>query len=131
VTATGLPRNGSTVYVRLWYKVNSKWQYKDYTYTAKKDTASPATVPEITSPQNGSTLTGSTVNFNWNAGTGVTAYWLYAGKSKGTKEYYNSGATNESQVTATGLPRNGSTVYVRLWYKVNGTWHFKDYQYKT
>jgi hypothetical protein len=31
---TGLPTNGSTVYVRLWSLANATWQYNDYIYTA-------------------------------------------------------------------------------------------------
>jgi serine protease len=33
-TATGLPTNGSTLYVRLWSMVSGSWMYNDYTYTA-------------------------------------------------------------------------------------------------
>jgi serine protease len=31
-TVSGLPSNNSTVYVRLWYRNASGWQYTDYTY---------------------------------------------------------------------------------------------------
>jgi hypothetical protein len=131
ITVTGLPQDGSTVYARLWTRIASEWQYNDYSYTTKEETEKPTKSTEITSPENGSTLTGSEVKFKWNAGTGVTTFWLYAGKSEGTKEYYSSGKTTETQTTATGLPQDGSTVYVRLWYKVDSKWQFKDYTYAT
>ena len=33
-TATGLPTDGRTLYVRLWSLVSGIWQFNDYTYTA-------------------------------------------------------------------------------------------------
>ena len=33
-TVSGLPTNGSTIYVRLWSLIGSTWQFTDYTYTA-------------------------------------------------------------------------------------------------
>jgi len=31
---SALPTDGSTVYVRLWSRLNGEWQYTAYTYTA-------------------------------------------------------------------------------------------------
>jgi hypothetical protein len=129
-TVSNLPRDGSTVYVRLWYKVNSHWQYTDYSYATRK-TETAASSPEITRPAPGSVLADSPVNFEWSPGSNVTAYWLYAGRSKGTKEYYNSGETRATQTTVSNLPRDGSTVYVRLWHKVNSRWQYTNYSYAT
>ena len=33
-TVSGLPADGSTMYVRLWSFVGAAWQWYDYTYTA-------------------------------------------------------------------------------------------------
>jgi hypothetical protein len=33
-TQSGLPTNGSAVYLRLWSQIAGAWQYNDYTYTA-------------------------------------------------------------------------------------------------
>jgi hypothetical protein len=33
-TAAGLPTNNRTLYVRLWFLVNSAWISNDYIYTA-------------------------------------------------------------------------------------------------
>ena len=32
--ATGLPTEGSTLYVRLFPRINNAWQYTDYVYSA-------------------------------------------------------------------------------------------------
>ena len=84
----------------------------------------------ITSPANNSTLTGSTVTFNWSAGSSATAYWLDAGSSAGAHDYYSSGNLGTAlTTTVSGLPTNGSTVYVTLYSLVSGTWVSNPYTY--
>ena len=34
VTVNNLPVNGSTLYVRVWSKINGAFQFLDYTFTA-------------------------------------------------------------------------------------------------
>jgi hypothetical protein len=105
---TGLPSDGSQVWARLWYLQNGTWSFVDNTYTAYNAGSQKGV---ITSPVPGSTLTGSTVVFTWNAGTGATAYWLDAGSTPGGNQYYQSGNLgNVLTTTATNLPTDGSTV---------------------
>lgn len=121
-----LPTDASTLYVRLWY-YNNSWLYVDSSYTADNSGG----VPSLTSPAPGSTLSGSSVNFSWNAnGTNVSEWWLYAGSSVGSSSYLNSGSlggATSHQITA--LPVDGSTVHIRLWYKNAGTWKSVDSSY--
>ena len=65
---TGLPSDGSTVYVTLWSLVGGTWTYNEYTYTAYNNASIKGV---ITSPVPGSSLSGSSVPFTWTAGTGV------------------------------------------------------------
>ncbi len=129
-TVSGLPTNGSTVYVRLWYKTGGSWQYEDFQYTAYTNGGGGGT-PEITSPVPGSTLSGSTETFNWtDNGTAVSEWWLWVGTSQGGQNILNSGSLGSStSKTVSGLPTNGSQVYVRLWYKTGGSWQYEDFQY--
>ena len=84
----------------------------------------------ITTPTPGSTFTGSTVTFNWTAGTGSTAYWLDVGSTPGGNQYYQSGNLgNVLNVTVNGLPTDGSTVYVTLYSLVGGQWVANAYTY--
>jgi hypothetical protein len=127
-TVSGLPSNGSTVYVRFWYQATSGggWGYKDYAYKAVTLSSY-----SITSPTAGSTLTSTTPTFYWTAG--AAQYWLYIGSSVGSTSYYNSGSLGTAtSKTVRGLPSNGSTVYVRFWYQATsgGGWGYKDYAYK-
>jgi hypothetical protein len=129
MTVSGLPTNGSTVYVRLWSLIGGAWQINDYTYTAASGGA--GVKAAITSPVPGSTLTSSTVTFVWNTGSGVERYWLDVGTTpSGTQIYTDSQGTNLS-VTVSGIPTNGSTVYVRLWSLIGGAWQINDYTYTT
>jgi hypothetical protein len=124
VTVSGLPTNGSTVYVRLWSRINAVWQFNDYTYTATSGVKA-----QITRPAPGSTLASSTVTFVWNTGTEVSEYWLEVGTTPGGNQIYNQSQGTNLSVTVSGLPTNGSTVYVRLWSRINGAWQFNDYTY--
>src|SRR5205085_1060630 len=90
-TATGLPTNGSEVWIRVVsgyvgppcspvctpYSVNS-----DFTYTAAG-----AVAASMSSPAPGATLSGSTQSFSWTAGTGAVSYTLTAGSSAGASNY--------------------------------------------
>jgi hypothetical protein len=126
-TVNGLPTNGSTIYATLWTEINGQWQYNQYTYTAFSSGSAKGV---ITSPAPGSTLTGSSVLFTWTAGTGATAYWIDAGSTLGGNQYYQSGNIgNVTSYTVTGLPTNGSTVYITLWSLVGGQWVNNQYTY--
>jgi hypothetical protein len=121
---TGLPTNGSTVYVRLWSLLPSGWAINDYTYTAALACEKAA----ITSPAPGSTLPGSTVPFAWSAGANNTEYWLYVGTTPGGLDIWNESQGTNLARTVTGIPMNGLPVYVRLWSYCSG-WSFTDYTY--
>ena len=112
-----LPTSGATIYVQLW------------TNFSGGATASPTATPTpssrnlraaITSPTNGSTLTGASTTFTWSAGSGgVTGYYLWVGTSAGTANLVNIGPLTGTSATVT-LPTNGATIYVQLWTKFNG-----------
>jgi hypothetical protein len=126
-TVNSLPSDGSPVYATWWYFVGGSWSYIEYQYNAF------GTNPQkgvITSPAPTSTLTGSSLTFTWTAGAGVTAYWIDAGSSAGGNQYFQSGNLgNVLTKTVSGLPVNGSTVYVTLYSLVNGQWLSNQYTY--
>jgi hypothetical protein len=126
-SVTGLPTDGRTLYVRLWTMLNGGWQFNDYTYKASV-AVSPA---KMVSPVAGSTLPGTSTTFSWSAGTGSTGYWLYVGTTAGGNDLHNSNQLTSSTLSrsVTGLPSNGSPVYVRLWSLLNGAWQYSDYTY--
>ncbi len=128
-TVTGLPTNGSTIYVRLWSKLSSGWagNYIDYTYTASTAVAGAKAV--MISPTPNTTLTGSSQAFSWSTGTGVSQYWLQVGSSSGATDLYYQSTGSSVTTTVTGLPTNGQALYVRLWSLISGAWQVNDYTY--
>jgi hypothetical protein len=111
VTPKGLPTNGETIYTELItdYVVGFHLVQvsNSYTFTA-------ATQAVLTSPANGSVLTGAKVTFTWNAGTGATSYNLRIGTLVGANNLYGSGPITLLSATPTNLPTNGETLYVQL-----------------
>ena len=82
----------------------------------------------LTSPPPGSQLGGGTVSFGWSAGTGATEYWLEVGTTGvGSTNLYSQSQGLSLSGTVSGLPTNGSAVYVRLWTRLGGTWQFNNY----
>ncbi|MDH4062786.1 MAG: M36 family metallopeptidase [Acidobacteriota bacterium] len=126
-TVTGIPTNGATVFVRLWTRFSTGWQFNDYTYTAA--TAAACYGAAIENPNPGAFLYSSTVPFNWNAGSGNTQYWLYVGTTGvGSANIWNQDQATGLARTVTGVP-TGIPVYVRLWSLCNSAWSYRDEVY--
>jgi Divergent InlB B-repeat domain len=128
-SVTDLPTNGSTVWARWYYNVNGSWSYVDSSYTASGGIPGGDTIAQMTSPTPSSTLPGSTVTFQWSTGSGPTAYWLDIGNNAGGNNYYSQNQGTATSVSVSGLPTNGSTVYVTLYSQINGTWFSNAYTY--
>lgn len=140
---TNMPANGSTVYVRLWTQFSTGWQFNDYTYKAFTATVAPAPAPPpppppattatkatITSPAPGSQLSGGQAAFAWAPATGAIQYFLYVGTTQGGNTLFGASQALATSKTVTGLPVNGSTIWVRLWTRnAAGAWSFNDYSY--
>jgi hypothetical protein len=127
VTVNGLPTNGSTVYATLYSLIGGVWAPNSYSYTAYNLATSGGV---LTTPTPGSTLTGSSVTFDWTAGAGATAYWLDVGGAAGGNNYYSSGNLgNALTVAVNGLPTDGSTVYATLYSLIGGVWLGNSYTY--
>jgi hypothetical protein len=125
-TVTGLPTNGTTLFVRLWSLVGGGWQFNDYTYAAAASSAPPRA--QMTTPASGSTLTASTVEFKWTGGAGVSQYYLWVGNGLGANDLAVQDRGTNLSAIVTGLPTDGRTLYVRLWSLIGG-WQFYDYTY--
>ena len=126
--AITVPANGVTVYARLKSYINGAWQYNDYTYMESGTPIKAA----LTSPTPGTTLTGTSVTFNWTAGGGVTKYEFQLGIiGHGSSNVYNAAGTTTNSLTtgAIAVPANGVTLYARLYSYINGAWQYNDYTY--
>jgi len=97
-------------------------------------TPPPTSTPVVTkasmiSPTNGATL-GTSQTFRWSAVSGVQQYYLYVGTSVGSNNMLGASMGTNTQVTLSGFPRTGETVYVRLWTLAGGNWQYNDYTYR-
>ncbi|HUL52047.1 MAG TPA: hypothetical protein VLT83_01435 [Opitutaceae bacterium] len=130
VTSTlvsGLPTDGSMIYVQLFTQLGATWLEADYNYTA----ISPNVKAAMTSPVPGATLSGQSVNFAWTAGasSGVIGFMLQVGTTQGASDLFVMPPALVTSQAVTGLPTNSSTVYVRLWTQVGPSWLSNDYTY--
>ncbi|MEM7274137.1 MAG: hypothetical protein AAF547_13720 [Actinomycetota bacterium] len=131
-----LPADGSSVFVRVWYKTGGQWFSIDATYGA----ATSDGLPTFTRPVANAALAGTTQEFRWRAGRlAVDAWWLYLGTEPGGSELaaVQSGpATGGGTVSATvgGLPTADAgatdTLAARLYYLVGGSWYFHDTEFR-
>jgi hypothetical protein len=105
--ATGLPGDGSAIYVRLATLFGSSWNIVDYTFTAEEIKA------QLRSPVPGTTLSGSTAEFTWSPGKGATFYSLSIGSRLGGSDIFGVSGGMTS-VNVSKLPTDGSTIFIRL-----------------
>lgn len=125
-TISGLPSSGGTVYLRLFALIGNNWYWNDYSFTAPSGGKS-----ILTSPANGSTLSGATQTFAWSAVAGADAYDLWIGSTAGGNDIYDVNEGTSQSVTVQNLPINGQTLYVRLYTYVGGNWLYNDYTFTT
>ena len=85
--------------------------------------------PQITQPAPGSTLAGASQVFQWSAGTSISQYWLYVGSAPGGNDLYDQDRGTTLSASVSGLPTDGRTLYVRLWWLRSGTWAFADFTF--
>ncbi len=91
--------------------------------------SAPSGVSVMTTPMASGDLIGSaSFKFVWSAGSGVTQYQLLVGTSAGASDIasYSGPAKNR---TVSGLPTDGSTIFVTLKSEISSTWYTKQYTY--
>ena len=125
--APTVPANGVTVYATLSSKINGAWLSNAYLFTESgAPTAAALTSP---TPGLGTVLGASNVQFQWNAGGGVTLYQLnLSAIAPGQSELFSYKGT-ATFATAPTLPANGAPVYARLYSYIKGAWQYNDYTY--
>jgi len=127
-----LPGDGtSIIHVRIWYKNNGRWEYiPDTNYTAATVAGGGApTLPSMTSPSTGTSLSTATQTFTWSAVSDSNKYWLQIGTSPGRNDYYDSSELAAATDDASDLPTGGSEIHVRVWAFIGGRWVYDDFLY--
>lgn len=130
---TSLPTDGSTVFVRLRWTIDGVTSQADFTYTAAGDgePPPPTGTPAITSPVPGSVLAGATETFTWSAGSAAVSRWrLEIGTTPdGTDLFVQNLAASTTSMVVSGLPTNGTPVYVNLKWRVGNVTSVASYVY--
>lgn len=128
---SGLPTDGSTLYVTLKWRTDGASSSASYVYTASGDGPPPTGTPSITSPAPGSTLSGAAETFTWSAGTTAVSRWrLEVGTVPDGTDILVQGM--DAAVTSTlvsGLPTDGSPVYVNLRWRSGGVSSVASYTF--
>jgi hypothetical protein len=130
-TLSNVPTNGATIYATLSSWVNGGWQASSATYSANGTGPVPLapTKSEITSPADGSTLTGSLI-LQWSVGSVVAERYLMVGTAPGASDIYGGYQGTALSRTISNLPAQAS-VYVTLSSWVNGGWEPSSRTYST
>jgi len=121
---TGLPADGRALYVRLSSLIGEVWQSTDYVLTAATTVSEPAV---LVSPAPQSTLTASTVTFDWTGGSGVRRYWLQIGTSAGGSDLFKLQTSGSLSAVVADLPVDGRPIYVRLSSLTTSGWQAREY----
>ena len=124
VTSNNLPINGSIIYVQLLYREAGVLKVAaNYSYSTLV-----VSTPNITSPVPNSTLSGATTTFEFSSNNTSADKWeVSAGTNVGDSSYdIKEVISPATSITLNNLPTDGSTIYVRLRYQVNGVWEIAD-----
>ncbi len=91
----------------------------------------PATAAALINPSPGSVFASTTQTFSWSAGTGVTGLPVQCRFDRRRQQLLSGCDLSPSTLSATvtGLPNNGSTIWVRLSSQIDGAWQSTDYSF--
>jgi hypothetical protein len=130
-TVSNLPTTGGTVYVRLWTRFASGWQFRDTTYNAANAGSGGGGTQDaratLTSPANGSRLSSTSATFQWSAGSGAQEYFFYLGTSPGANNLIGASMGLGRSITLSNLPTGGQPLYIRIWTRFASGWQYNDY----
>ena len=125
-TVNGIPTDGSTLYVRAVDAARRHLAVQRlHVQSGGANSQGVMLIPAPTT-----VLGGASVTFTWSAGSGAVAYWLDVGSAQGQGNIFGQNVALATSQTVNGIPADGSTVYVKLWTLLGGTWQFNDYTYK-
>ncbi len=112
--AIRIDRNGTPAYVAHITPVTLEDESWPMAAPADGDTIDPT---DVASGQTNLTVA-------WPAKTDATSYWVYVGTTPGGADIHDSGeiAGTETAHVCPGVPADGTTFYIQVWYDLSGTW---------
>lgn len=123
---SGLPADGSLVYVTYYYQVGGAWAFDEAIY---QRAAEPQ--PRVVWPADGYQLTGTTTNVYMDtAGATLQSSWLTMGTSPEGTDLAIHHLGTQTTTSVAGLPSDGSSIYVTYFAKVAGSWSKQEIVYQ-
>jgi len=122
---SGLPTDGSTLHTTLWSTFGDESVTSAGTWVAA---APPPKVASLDSPTPGSMLDGTRVTFAWDD-VGADGYALVLGSSRFGSDL-GTFATSATELSVSGLPDDGRTLWVSLYSQDGSRWRSETVTYK-
>jgi len=102
----------------MWKKVGDLWSFTDVAFATNGGS-------HFITPAAEFEAIPTSLRFEWTPVENAEAYYVYIGTVAGAKDIVNSGELPRTNLNVSNLPAD-STVYVRLWTKLFGTWRYTD-----
>ncbi len=106
---TGFPNDGTIYYWRVFAGNDAGWNPSSRRSFTNVGLPPP---PALSSPANGTTVSGTSITFQWNASTGATRYWLEI--YGGGRYFYDANVGNVTSKQVNGFPSDGTTYRWRV-----------------
>ncbi|CAA0102602.1 Uncharacterised protein [Halioglobus japonicus] len=131
VTLPRIPQDGSEIHIRIYSRIKTTWTYKDFQFTAAL--VEPA---EITAPAPDTQLQQHAQRVEWAAAEGATQYALSVVTDPALLDTPSesdifSSFSEDTSLVVTGIPVDGTPVYMRLWSLIEGDWYYTDSTYSS
>lgn len=117
-----------------YYRIRSIDQNSAETNSPIKNISPSATYPPqssvtVVSPAPGSVL-GPQATFSWNAVQSAEEYMISLRSANSSNDIYSMSTGLNTYATISGIPTDGTTLYLRIKYKILGVWKYNDFTYK-
>lgn len=112
--------------VGYFYSATSTYKHYWVVLTAPPSLSQPAAPAKMASPVQGSTLESGAATFTWNAGSGISQYWLHGGSAQGGADLFTTDAGSALSLTVGNLPQDGGKIWLRLWSLIGDQWLSTD-----
>ncbi len=127
---TGYPDDGTAYYWRVWAGNAAGWCSAGEASANSRSFTNGIALPPapvLTSPDDGGTVSGSSVTYQWNASAGADKYWIEVNTDPawgaGTRKIC-IGVGDVTQYIDSGYPDDGTAYYWRVWAGNDAGWCF-------
>jgi len=134
VNMSPFPDDGTEFYWRVKAGNAAGWSAYTPAWNFTSGETSIPDPPEMTSPTNGSNVSGTTIEFRWNASTGANNYYLQVATDISfNNTIFDDEVGNSIGVDMSGMPDDGTRFYWRVkagnstgWSGYYSTWYFDN-----